>query len=83
MLGCKVPALSNLQKSNDLFDDVMSDQDEEAKDEQQDSYLQKDEDDDMSNGNILGLPTKDSIYENLPTIEQLLEKNGIGIKFGQ
>jgi hypothetical protein len=33
MLGCKVHALSNLQKSNDLFDDVMSDQDEEAKDE--------------------------------------------------
>ena len=33
MLGCKVPVLSNLQKSNDLFDDVMSDLDEEAKDE--------------------------------------------------
>ena len=37
----------------------------------------------MSSSNNLGLPTKDSIYANLPTIEQLLEKNGYGIKFGQ
>jgi hypothetical protein len=37
----------------------------------------------MSSSNNLGLPTKDSIYANLPTIEQLLEKNGFGIKFGQ
>ena len=61
----------------------MSDLDEEAKDEQLESQNQQDEDDDMSSSNNLGLPTKDSIYANLPTIEQLLEKNGFGIKFGQ